>query len=312
MYDYRALEKFLEERNLHKSDLTRLLNISSRTIAKISKGEKISNSVLKKLSNFLVCENEQLYRIVSENEILQVLRDEKNHKVSGGFYHELQIRMTYNSNRIEGSTLTEDQTRRIFETNTIGGGNNISVDDIIETTNHFIAIDYCIDIAEEPLSEDIIKKLHLLLKSGTRDEALDWFKAGDYKIRPNMVGGEMTTPPENVHREIAAILSSYNSNEKIIFEDIVKFHFEFEKIHPFQDGNGRVGRLIAFKECLKHNIVPFIIEDRKKYFYYRGLKEFPKDEAYLIDTCYDGQDTFKSIATYFRIDTTNLTKDATK
>lgn len=246
-----------------------------------------------------------LYTIVSNNPILQRLREEKEHRISGGLYHELQIRMTYNSNHIEGSTLSEDQTRRIFETNTLSAEENMSVDDIIETVNHFRAFDYCIDIAEDYLTEDIIKHLHYLLKSRTKDESLSWFNVGEYKMRPNFVGGIETSSPKSVSNDIKQLLEDYNKKENISFEDIITFHFKFECIHPFQDGNGRVGRLIAFKECLKHNLIPFIIEDRKKHFYYRGLKEFLNDSAYLIDTCCDGQDTIKFLLDRFDINYSN-------
>ena len=285
MYDYSGLYKQLKEKNLYKSDLTQKLNISSRTIAKISRGEKVSKTVLTKISEYFSCSNEDIYKIISDNVILQRLREEKNHKVSGGIYHELQIRMTYNSNHIEGSRLSEEQTRNIFETNTIDVGDGIDVDDIIETVNHFRAIDYCIDIAEELLTEEITKKLHFLLKNSTKDESLSWFKVGEYKASPNVVGGKTTTAPKDVPKSIAELLRDYNKKKDISFEDIVSFHYSFEKIHPFQDGNGRVGRLIAFKECLKNNIIPFIIEDTKKYFYYRGLDKFEEERGYLIDTC---------------------------
>lgn len=301
MYDYSGLYKQLKEKNLNKSDLTQKLNISSRTIAKISRGEKVSKSVLTKISNYFSCSNEDIYKIISDNVILQRLREEKNHKVSGGLYHELQIRMTYNSNHIEGSRLSEEQTRNIFETNTIDVGDGIDVDDIIETVNHFRAIDYCIDIAEELLTEEIIKKLHFLLKNSTKDERLSWFKVGEYKASPNVVGGKTTTAPKDVPKSMSELLRDYNKKKDISFEDIVSFHYKFEKIHPFQDGNGRVGRLIAFKECLKNNIIPFIIEDTKKYFYYRGLDKFEEERGYLIDTCLDGQDIFTKLLEIFNI-----------
>ena len=234
-----------------------------------------------------------------ENPLLLRLREEKAQRLSGGIYHELQVRMTYNSNHIEGSRLSEEETRRIFETNTVGG--DAHVDDIIETVNHFRAMDYCIDCAEEPLTEEIIKKLHELLKSRTSDELLPYFRVGDYKERPNMVGGVETTPPQEVAAAMRRLLDRYQAKEKIAFEDIVDFHYHFERIHPFQDGNGRVGRLIAFKECLKYNIVPFIIEDTKKAFYYRGLKEYERERGYLVDTCYDGQDTMRRLLDFFQI-----------
>lgn len=294
MYSYKGLEERLKRKGLTKTGLTKKLGVSSRTIAKISKGEKVANKVLKKISLFLSCDVDELYRETSNNHILQILRDEKEFKISGGLYHELQVRMTYNSNHIEGSKLNEDQTRMIFETRTIGLTNNdVPIDDIIETSNHFRCIDYCIDIAEKELSEEIIKHLHLLLKQGTKDSTLDWFNVGEYKQRANVVGGKETTKPNEVESAIKSLLNEYNSKKEIKFEDIVAFHHDFETIHPFQDGNGRVGRLVAFKECLRFNIVPFIIEDSKKAFYYRGLKNWDSEKVWLIDTCLDGQDTFK-------------------
>ena len=210
--------------------------------------------------------------------------------------------MTYNSNHMEGSALSEDQTRRIFETNTIDSEESLSVDDIIETINHFRAIDYCIDIADEPLTESNIKHLHYILKSRTKDETLSWFNVGDYKARPNIVGGMETSEPKDVATDMQHLLFSYTEKMHISFEDIVEFHFRFERIHPFQDGNGRVGRLIAFKECLKHKLVPFIIEEKKKSFYYRGLSEYLNEPGYLIDTCYDGQETMMKLLEYFKVE----------
>lgn len=239
---------------------------------------------------------------ITHNPILKRLREEKDHKISGGLYHELQILMAYNSNHIEGSSLSEEQTRSIFETNSLHGSENLNVDDIIEAVNHFRAFDYCIDVAEEKLNNDVIKHIHYLLKSGTSDEKLSWFKVGDYKTMPNMVGGIETSSPEDVNGDMSILLKSYRDKTDIAFEDIVEFHFNFERIHPFQDGNGRVGRLIAFKECLKNNITPFIIEDSKKMFYFRGLSEFKNDKTYLIETCYDGQDTINSMINFFKID----------
>lgn len=237
----------------------------------------------------------ELFSLASDNHILQILREEKGAKISGGLYHELQVRMTYNSNHIEGSKLTEDQTRLIFETRTIDAGDGIPVDDIIETSNHFRAIDYVIDKAEEPLSEDIIKHIHLLLKQGTKDSSLEWFAVGDYKRRANTVGGVETCKPGEVPKAMAKLITKFNSKKDITFEDIVEFHADFEYIHPFQDGNGRVGRLIALKECLRFNITPFIIEDSKKAFYYRGLANWKQERGWLLDTCRDGQDTFRRL-----------------
>ncbi len=295
MYSYKPLENKLNEIGLTKSDLTTKLGISSRTIAKISKGEKIANNVLVRIANFLHCNPGDLRREICDNHILQILREEKEAKISGGLYHELQVGMTYNSNRIEGSKLTEDQTRLIFETRTIDVGESIPVDDIIETSNHFRAIDYVIDKALEPLSEDIIKHLHLLLKQGTKDSSLDWFAVGDYKKRANTVGGRETCKPSEVSKAIDKFVTDFNSKSNITIDDIIELHAEFEHIHPFQDGNGRVGRLIALKECLRFNIIPFIIEDSKKSFYYRGLANWQQEKGFLIDTCLDGQDTFKRI-----------------
>ncbi|HCT17388.1 MAG TPA: cell filamentation protein Fic [Ruminococcaceae bacterium] len=231
----------------------------------------------------------------SYDNILQILREEKHAKISGGLYHELQVRMTYNSNRIEGSRLTEDQTRLIFETRTIDAGDGIPVDDIIETSNHFRAIDYVIDKATEPLSEEIIKHIHLLLKQGTRDSSLEWFAVGDYKRRANTVGGKETCKPGEVPKAMDKLVTGFNSKSNITIDDIIELHADFEYIHPFQDGNGRVGRLIALKECLRFNIIPFIIEDSKKAFYYRGLANWNQEKGWLRDTCLDGQDTFKRI-----------------
>ena len=266
MYSYDGLCKFLKEKNMKKSELSTKLGISSRTIAKIGKGEKIADHVISRLCDFLGCEKEDICTEVCDNKILQVLREEKYAKISGGLYHETQVRLTYNSNRIEGSKLSEDQTRLIFETNTIGAEEGVPVDDIIETANHFRAIDYIIDLAEEPLTEDIIKELHKILKNGTKDSHLSWFNVGEYKARANVVGGQETTPPSKVAGEIKKLLIAYKQISDMSIENIIKFHHDFEKIHPFQDGNGRVGRLIAFKECLRFNIVPFIIEDSKKCF----------------------------------------------
>ena len=234
--------------------------------------------------------------------LLDILKEEKKSQAHGGIYHKIQIELTYNSNHIEGSRLTHDQTRYIFETNTIGIMDEcIRVDDIIETATHFRCIDEIIDNANVRLSEKLIKQLHLILKTGTSDSKKDWFVVGDYKKVPNEVGGRETTLPEEVPTEMKKLLAEYNKKEKVTLEDIIEFHVQFEKIHPFQDGNGRIGRLIMFKECLKHNIVPFIIEDRIKMFYYRGLKEWNQEKGYLTDTCLSAQDTFKKYLDYFRI-----------
>lgn len=292
MVSYIGLETLLKEKSIGKTELSSELGLSTRTVAKIAKGENLSKNTLKKIADYLNVTPENLYRIESDNKILQMLRDEKEIHLPGGLYHELQIRMTYNSNHIEGSKLSEDQTRLIFETNTINMGDGIPVDDILETIHHFRAIDYCIDVAEEKLTEEIIKKLHYIIKHDTKDSALAWFAVGDYKKRANMVGGRQTSKPSEVSKHMKTLLENYNSKENIKIEDIIELHAEFEYIHPFQDGNGRVGRLIALKECLRNNIIPFIIEDSKKGFYYRGLSEWKNEKGWLIDTCLDGQDAF--------------------
>ena len=234
--------------------------------------------------------------------LLDVLSREKEHSVKGGIYHKLQIELTYNSNHMEGSKLTHDETRYIYETKTIGLENkSVKIDDIIETVNHFRCVDLSIESAKRRLSESFIKQLHLVLKTGTSEAREPWFKVGDYKLLPNQVGLSETTEPEQVKIEMKKLLDNYNQKEKHSFEEIVEFHVKFERIHPFQDGNGRVGRLISFKECLKNDIVPFIILDSKKEFYYRGLKNWNQERGWLIDTCLDGQDTVKAYLDYFSI-----------
>ena len=234
--------------------------------------------------------------------LLKALREQKEVKLKGGIYHRTQIDLTYNSNHIEGSRLTHDQTRYIFETNTIGiTDQSVNVDDIIETTNHFRCIDLIIDRAEERLSQGMIKELHRILKEGTSDSRKDWFAVGDYKRLPNEVGGNETTLPENVHQEMKALLAEYNAKKQKSFEDILDFHQRFEAIHPFQDGNGRVGRLVTFKECLASSVVPFIITDELKMFYYRGLQQWNTQREYLLDTCLSAQDNYKAILDYFKI-----------
>ncbi len=291
MIAYDGLYDQLQRKGIRKTDLTTEIGISSRTIAKIAKGEKLSARTLQKIADYLGCDTELLCKEVSSNEILQILRDEKDAGISGGLYHELQVRMTYNSNHIEGSKLTEDQTRLIFETNTIDVGDGVPVDDILETVHHFRAIDYVIDVAEEELTEDIIKHLHYILKHDTKDSMLQWFAVGDYKRRANMVGGHETAKPKEVPAKMKSLLSEYNAKKTVIVDDVIALHADLEHIHPFQDGNGRVGRLVALKECLHHNIVPFIIEDSKKHFYYRGLSQWKDEKGWLTDTCLDGQDT---------------------
>ena len=295
MISYKGLETALKEKGIGKTDLSKNLGISTRTIAKITKGQKLSKKSIQKIADFLGKSPDSIMEEISDNKILQTLREEKAVNLSGGLYHTLQVRMAYNSNHIEGSRLSEDQTRFIFETNTINAGDTIQVDDILETIHHFRAVDYVIDSAEDVLTEDIIKKLHYILKHDTKDSSLAWFTVGDYKQRANVVGGKETAKPSEVHSRIKELLDEYNAKKNVAIQDIIAFHAEFELIHPFQDGNGRVGRLLALKECLRHNIVPFIIEDTKKNFYYRGLNEWQHEQNWLIDTCLDGQDTFKKM-----------------
>ena len=235
--------------------------------------------------------------------LLITLREQKVSRLKGSIYHRTQIDLTYNSNHIEGNKLTHDQTRYIFETNTIGiTDQTVNVDDILETVNHFRCIDFIIDHAEERLTEKFIKHLHLLLKSGTSGSRKDWFAVGDYKRLPNEVGGQETCPPEDVHKELKTLLTDYYHNRQQTFENILNFHVRFEQIHPFQDGNGRVGRLLMFKECLANNIVPFIITDELKMYYYRGLREWGHINGYLTDTCLTAQDQYKDLLEYFKIE----------
>ena len=235
--------------------------------------------------------------------LLTAFREQKEMRMKGSIYHKTQIDLTYNSNHIEGSRLTHDQTRYIFETNTIGvtADECINVNDIIETVNHFRCIDIIIDRAQEPLSEELIKMLHGILKTGTSDSRKDWFAVGDYKRLPNEVGGEQTCEPELVHDSMQRLIDGYNAKGRHTLEDILDFHVRFEKIHPFQDGNGRVGRLVMFKECLASGIVPFIITDELKMFYYRGLREWGHIDGYLTDACLTAQDQYKAALDYFRI-----------
>ena len=234
--------------------------------------------------------------------LLEILRTEKESRYPGGIYHKTQIELTYNSNHIEGSRLTHDQTRYIFETNTIGMEQGaLNVDDVVETANHFRCIDIIIDRASGSLSENLIKELHLVLKNGTSDSRKFWFAVGAYKKKPNEVGGRETALPEDVSDRMKSLLTEYNAKDTKTLEDILDFHVRFERIHPFQDGNGRIGRLIMFKECLKYNIVPFIIEDDLKMYYYRGLQEWDREKGYLTDTCLTAQDRYKAYLDYFRI-----------
>lgn len=293
----------LEQRSISKTELRENIKVSTATLAKLSKNEPVAMKVIEDICDFLNCQPGDIMEMgkeVDKSTLLYRLREEKKIKLKGGMYHQTQIKLSYNSNHMEGSTLTEDQTRYIYETNTIGLEKDpANIDDIIETVNHFQCFDYILDCADEVLTEGIVKKIHAILKSNTSDSRLEWFNVGDYKQRPNMVGDSKTTPPSKVKKDMQRLLFEYNQKEIIAFNDIVEFHYRFEKIHPFQDGNGRVGRLIIFKECLKHNIVPFIIDEKHKLYYYRGLKEFETEKGYLTDTCLSAQDTYKEMLEYF-------------
>lgn len=286
------------------ADAAKRWNLSERSVRNYCAIGKIPNAVLAGKTWQIPEDAEKPKRTNAkvENALLSVLREEKKKQRKGGIYHKVQIDLTYNSNHIEGSRLTHDQTRYIFETNTIGFESGaVNVDDVVETANHFRCIDMVIDNAMYLLSETLIKRLHLTLKNGTSDSRKDWFAVGEYKRVPNEVGGRDTTAPEKVEAEISELLSGYNAVPNHTLEQIIAFHHDFECIHPFQDGNGRIGRLILFKECLKNNIVPFIIEDDLKMFYYRGLHEWNHEHGYLVDTCLTAQDRFKAYLDYFRI-----------
>ncbi len=242
-------------------------------------------------------------RQIPPRTLLARLQAEKASKFPGGIYHKTQIDLTYNSNHIEGSRLTREQTRYIFETNTIGIANEVlNVDDVVETANHFRCVDLVIDHAAAPLTEPFLKNLHLVLKNGTSDSRQDWFAVGDYKKFPNEVGGRPTTPPEEVAPRMRALLAAYRAQGEKTLADLLDFHVQFERIHPFQDGNGRVGRLLLFKECLRYGIVPFLIEEDLKLFYYRGLQEWDREPGYLTDTCLTAQDRYKAALDYFRVE----------
>lgn len=291
---------------LSAAETAKKWKISERSVRNYCAKGRVEGAVLKGKTWKIPADAEKPQRVNTKaakpQTLLEILLYEKAARYSGGIYHKTQIEMTYNSNHIEGSRLTYDQTRYIFETNTIGvTGEAVNVDDVIETANHFRCIDFIIEHAKSALTEKMIKKLHLMLKTGTSDARQDWFAVGAYKKMPNEVGGMATALPEDVAAEMQALLAAYSAKKVKTLEDILDFHVRFERIHPFQDGNGRVGRLIMFKECLKYGIVPFIIEDNLKMFYYRGLKEWGREKGYLTDTCLTAQDRYKAYLDYFRI-----------
>lgn len=293
-------------RYLSVSETAKKWGISERSVRNYCAQERVNGAFLTG-KTWNIPENAEKPKRTNKSQkspstLLDILKEQKASKYPGGIYHKTQIELTYNSNHMEGSRLTHDQTRYIFETNTIGAENEVlNVDDVIETANHFRCVDMIIESAKAPLTEKFIKELHLTLKNGTSDSRKDWFAVGDYKKMPNEVGSIETALPEEVADKMKALLIEYSGIGVKTFEDLLDFHVKFERIHPFQDGNGRVGRLLLFKECLKYNIVPFIIEDNLKLFYYRGLKEWNHEKGYLIDTCLTAQDRYKAYLDYFRI-----------
>ena len=292
---------------LSVSEIAKLWNLSERSVRNYCAEGRVDGAILSG-KVWIIPKNAKKpdrknKKNIMNKSLLDILKEQKETKLKGGIYHKVQIELTYNSNHIEGSKLTHDQTRYIYETNTIGLSNEvINIDDILETSNHFRCIDFIIAKANSSITENLIKHLHFILKNGTSDSRRDWFAVGEYKKVPNEVGGKETTSPENVEKEIKSLLNWYNNISKITIKDIIEFHYRFECIHPFQDGNGRVGRLLMFKECLKHNMVPFIIDERIKLYYYRGLKEWNEEKGYLLDTCLSAQDQFKLYLVYFKIE----------
>ena len=304
MISYAKLFLMMEEEEISKEKLRSEIGISSATMAKLAKNEEVAMSTIQSLCKYFNCQPGAIMAYEENDDtdsILFKLREEQSIKLKGGLYHQTQVRLAYNSNHMEGSRLTEEQTRSIYETQTIGITNgHEKVDDIIETLNHFRCFDYVLSVADKELSETIIKQIHYILKSGTTDSQKEWFAVGEYKKRPNMIGDMVeTTHPSKVADAVKQLLRQYRENDNITFDDIVEFHYKFEKIHPFQDGNGRVGRLIMFKECLKHNIPPFIIEDVSKEYYRRGLKEYEREKGFLTETCRAAQDAYKKLLKYF-------------
>ena len=304
------IKLYRENKKMTQNEVADILGVSSATISKYESGALEPNiESLKRLSELFEISIDELLNDekkkfdISKINVLDILREQKEMKLKGNLYHNTQIIFAYNTNHIEGNQLTEDQTRYIFETNTIlfEGETVASVDDILETSNHFKLVDYMIDKAEETLTEDMIKEFHKILKEGTADSRKEWFKVGEYKQVVNEAGSTKTTLPKYVQRDMAKLMEWYNSLAKITIKDIIEFHARFEKIHPFQDGNGRVGRMIIFKECLKNNIIPLIILDKDKVFYYRGLKEYQNggEKGYLIDTCLNAQDQYAKLIEYY-------------
>ena len=302
------IKEYREANKMTQKDIAEILGVEPGTISKYESGMIEPNiESLKRLADTFNITVDELIKDedkfdVSKINVLETLREQKEMGLKGNLYHNTQIIFAYNTNHIEGSKLTEDQTRYIFETNTIlfEGDTIAKVDDILETFNHFQLVDYMLDVADKKLNEKMIKEFHKILKNGTSDSRVDWFNVGEYKQKANKIGsGISTTLPSNVEKEMAKLMEWYNSIKEITIKEIIEFHYRFEKIHPFQDGNGRVGRIIMFKECLKNNIIPFIILDKDKLFYYRGLKEYKNENGYLIDTCLNAQDQYKNMIEYY-------------
>lgn len=303
------IKTYRELNKMTQNEIAEILEVSTATISKYESGLLEPNiESLKRLAQTFNITIDELIKDeekfdISKVNILKTLREQKEIKLKGNLYSNTQITFAYNTNHIEGSTLTEDQTRYIYETNTLLAEKDsiTDLDDVLETVNHFKLVDYMLDIADEKLTEEIIKKFHKILKEGTSDSRKDWFVVGDYKKLANEVGGLKTSYPKNVARDIKKLLEWYESLKEVTINEIIEFHAKFEKIHPFQDGNGRVGRIIAFKECLKFNIIPFIILDKDKLFYYRGLNQYQKnkEKGYLIDTCLNAQDQYCRMIEHF-------------
>lgn len=300
--EYRELNKMTQK------DIAEILEVEPGTISKYESGMIEPNiESLKRLAetfNITVDElikDEEKFDITKIN-VLEILREQKEMGLKGNLYHNTQIIFAYNTNHIEGSTLTEDQTRYIYETNTIlfEGDTVVKVDDILETSNHFKLVDYMLDVADKKLTEKMIKEFHKILKDGTSDSRVEWFNVGEYKQRANTIGsGVKTTSPNNVEKDMSKLMDWYNSFKQITIKEIIEFHYRFESIHPFQDGNGRIGRIVMFKECLRNNIIPFITQDADKLFYYRGLKEYKNEKGYLTDTCLNAQDQYIKMIEYY-------------
>ena len=303
------IKLYRENKKMTQNDIANILKVSSATISKYESGALEPNiESLKKLAELFGISIDELLKDeegkfdISKINVLDALREQKDMKLKGNLYHQTQVSFAYNTNHIEGSTLTEDQTRYIFETNTIlfEGDTVAKVDDILETSNHFKLVDYMLDVADKKLTEKMIKEFHKILKDGTLDSRVEWFNVGEYKQRANTIGsGIKTTSPNNVEKEMSKLMDWYNSLKQVTIKEIIEFHYKFESIHPFQDGNGRIGRIIMFKECLKNNIVPFIIQDADKLFYYRGLKEYKSEKGYLTDTCLNAQDQYIKMIEYY-------------